>query len=109
VLPVDDVCLVTTTVGAREAADGMATSAVTVRLAACAQVSGPVQSTYRWEGKIETAQEWVVQFKTPAARATALVAHVRAIHPYEVPEVVVTPVSGGNPDYLAWVHEETRD
>jgi periplasmic divalent cation tolerance protein len=101
-------CLVTTTVDDRAAADSIATSAVTGGLAACAQVGGPITSTYRWRGAVETAQEYVVQFKTAADRADALVAHVRREHPYEVPEVVVTPVTGGNPGYLAWVLAETR-
>jgi periplasmic divalent cation tolerance protein len=101
-------CLVTTTVDDRAAADAIASSAVSGRLAACAQVGGPIASTYWWQGAVETAQEYVVQFKTAADRADALVAHVREAHPYEVPEVVVTPVTGGNPGYLAWVLAQTR-
>ncbi len=100
--------IVTTTVDARQAADTLAASAVEEGLAACAQVGGPVDSTYRWQGRVETAQEWLVQFKTAEARADELVAHVRAGHPYEVPEVVVTPVLGGNPDYLTWVAAQSR-
>jgi periplasmic divalent cation tolerance protein len=103
---VEEICVVSTTVGGRPAADTLAESAVTSRLAACAQVTGPVTSTYWWQGRVETEQEWMVLFKTRADRAQALVEHLRATHPYDVPEVLVTPVTGGNPAYLAWVAEE---
>jgi periplasmic divalent cation tolerance protein len=105
---VESIVLVTTTVDARSVADLLAAMAVTGGLAACAQVSGPVHSTYRWQGQVETAEEWLVQFKTAADRAAALVAQLRGAHPYEVPEVVVTPVIDGNPDYVAWVVEQSR-
>jgi periplasmic divalent cation tolerance protein len=101
-------CVVTTTVDDRAAADRLAGSAVVARLAACAQVGPPISSVYRWQGRLETAAEFPVVFKTAADRADALVAHVRAEHPYEVPEVLVTPVSGGDAAYLAWLRDETR-
>jgi periplasmic divalent cation tolerance protein len=65
-------CQVMTTVDARPAADALARSAVSQRLAACAQVSGPIESTYRWQGAIETAEEWQVIFKTTTSRYSAL-------------------------------------
>jgi periplasmic divalent cation tolerance protein len=105
---VSDVCVVTTTVDDRTVADQLARSAVDGRLAACAQVGAAVQSTYRWQGAVQTAQETLVQFKTAGDRVDALVAHLRGAHPYDVPEIVVTPVTGGNPDYLEWVRAETR-
>ena len=103
-----DAVLVTFVVDDQTAASGLATAAVERRLAACAQLTGPVTSTYRWQGRVETATEWRVQFKTAADRADELVAHVTAGHPYDVPEVLVTPVLGGNPVYLDWVVAETR-
>jgi periplasmic divalent cation tolerance protein len=101
--------LVMTCVDARSVADSLAGSAVTARLAACAQVGGPVESTYWWQGRVEMAQEWTVLFKTIADRVDALVAHVRDGHPYDTPEIVVLPVLGGDARYLAWVREETGD
>jgi periplasmic divalent cation tolerance protein len=105
---VDQICLVTTVVDARSVADLLAASAVAGRLAACAQVGGPLDSSYWWEGRVETAQEWSVQFKTSADRVEALVDHVRAAHPYDVPEIIVTSVGSGNPAYQIWVYEQTR-
>jgi periplasmic divalent cation tolerance protein len=105
---VDQICVVTTVVDARSVADVLAATAVAGRLAACAQVGGQVDSTYWWQSAMETSAEWSVQFKTAPDRADALVDQIRASHPYEVPEILVTRVVSGNPDYSAWVHEQTR-
>ena len=101
-----DVVQVVTMCGSERAANALSRDAVNARLAACGQVEGPVTSTYRWEGSVETAEEWRVTLKTAAARAGALEAFVLQHHPYDVPEVLRTPVVGGNPDYLAWVVAE---
>jgi periplasmic divalent cation tolerance protein len=100
-------CQVVTTVGDRSAAHGLARSAVDARLAACAQVGGPITSTYWWQGAIETADEYQVTFKTTAARYTELAEHIRAHHDYEVPEILCLPILDGNPAYLRWVSEQT--
>jgi periplasmic divalent cation tolerance protein len=71
-------------------------------------VAPPVSSTYWWEGKVETAREWVVQCKTSPERLAALMTRLRALHPYQVPEVLATPVTAGDPDYLAWLRASTR-
>ncbi|MFC0530652.1 divalent-cation tolerance protein CutA [Phytohabitans kaempferiae] len=104
----EQISLVTTVVDARSVADVLAASAVAGRLAASAQVGGPVDSTYWWDGRVETAQEWSVVFKTSSDRVDALVDHVRVAHPYDVPEILVTSVGSGNPAHHAWVHEQTR-
>jgi periplasmic divalent cation tolerance protein len=57
---------------------------------------------------METTREWSVLFKTAPDRVEALIDQVRAAHPYAVPEILVTWVEGGNPDYSAWLHEQTR-
>ncbi|HEX5596420.1 MAG TPA: divalent-cation tolerance protein CutA [Micromonosporaceae bacterium] len=104
----EQISVVTTVVDDRSAADQLAAAAVTERLAACAQVGGQVESTYWWQSAVETAREWSVQFKTAPDRAAALVEHLRAAHPYDVPEILVSKVECGNPDYAAWIHEQTR-
>ena len=100
---------VVTTVGSREAADALAQSAVLARVAACAQVGGPITSTYWWQGEPQTAEEWRVTFKTPVDRYDALEAHILANHEYDLPEVLALPVIAGNPAYLSWLSEETRE
>ncbi len=98
---------VATTAGSRDEADRLARSAVEHRLAACAQVAGPIRSTYWWQGTVETAEEWACVLKTTAARFEALRAHLEAEHSYETPEIVATPIATGSHDYLAWVSRET--
>ncbi len=77
------------------------------RLAACAQVVGPITSTYRWEGKVEEAEEWLVLLKTTADLFDELAAGVREVHSYDVPEIIAVPVQEGSADYLAWITQET--
>ncbi|GHA87158.1 divalent-cation tolerance protein CutA [Streptomyces chryseus] len=98
---------VLTTTDSRDKALALARGAVEARLAACAQVGGPVTSVYRWEGETQTAQEWQVVFKTAGARYEELEAHLEAAHDYETPEIIATAVARGSARYLAWVGEET--
>src|SRR5512142_3224821 len=94
---------VSTTTDTREAALSLAESAVQARLAACAQVLGPITSTYWWQGKVERAEEYLVLLKTTTELADALQAHLIAQHSYDVPEVIHTPITAGNPAYLSWL------
>jgi periplasmic divalent cation tolerance protein len=103
----NEYCQVLTTVGERSAADALAQSVVAARLAACAQVIGPITSTYWWQGVIETAEEWQVVFKTTTSRYPALADQIRINHSYDVPEVLCLPVVDGNPAYLDWIDEQT--
>jgi periplasmic divalent cation tolerance protein len=96
-----------TTTDAREHADRLARSLVEERLAACVQVLGPIASTYRWQGQVETAEEWLCLIKTTTHRFNALAAHVDANHGYDTPELTAVPISDGSPRYLAWVSGET--
>jgi periplasmic divalent cation tolerance protein len=101
-------CLqVVTTTDSREEADRLARSAVERRLAACAQVVGPVTSTYWWQGAVETASEWQCVLKTTAARFDELRAQLEREHTYETPEIVATPIVAGGAAYLEWIERET--
>lgn len=98
-------CLqVTTTLGTREAADRLAAELVAERFAACAQVVGPLHSTYRWAGRGERSEEWYCHLKTTRARLADLIAAIRARHSYELPEIVAVPLDGSE-DYLRWIVE----
>jgi periplasmic divalent cation tolerance protein len=101
-----DVVQVTTSTGTREVAERIAAELVDLRLAACAQVSGPVTSTYRWRGKIENAEEWLCTAKTSPQHVPAIQELLRRLHPYELPELVATPIVGGSEAYLQWVVEQ---
>ncbi|MFB9555098.1 divalent-cation tolerance protein CutA [Streptomyces roseoviridis] len=101
------VLTVLTTTDARAKAEALARGAVEARVAACAQVSGPVTSVYHWQGAVETAEEWQVLFKTTEDRYPALETHLLAAHDYDTPEIVATPATRVSADYAAWVRRET--
>lgn len=101
-------CQVLTTTDSRTAALDLAQSVVRDRLAACAQVLGPISSVYWWDGQVQTAEEWQCVMKTTEDRYPALAAHLSREHSYDVPEILCLPVSAGSPDYLAWIRTETR-
>ncbi|GAA4920835.1 divalent-cation tolerance protein CutA [Streptomyces coeruleoprunus] len=98
---------VLTTTDSAAKAEELARSAVEERLAACAQISAPITSVYRWQGAIETSQEWQVLLKTTEECYEALEAHLTRLHDYETPEIIATPVVRGSAGYLRWIAEET--
>jgi periplasmic divalent cation tolerance protein len=98
---------VVTTTPLREEAERIARELVEARLAACAQVVGPIASTYRWQGKIETAEEWQCWVKTRGELFARIEEAIRRTHPYEVPEILAVPVVAGSAAYLGWLEAET--
>ena len=76
------------------------------RLAACVNILPGMVSHYWWQGAIERAEEAVMIVKTRAALAEPVREAVRAVHPYETPAIMIVPVEGGDPDYLAWIAAE---
>lgn len=90
-----------------EATRRIARTLVEKKLVACAQISAPVTSIYRWQGKIEEAQELRVTAKTRASLADAVCRAIREMHAYDVPEIMIREVTFGNPDYTRWVLENT--
>src|SRR5579864_7124341 len=83
---------VQTTTDSRAEAMELSQAAVEARLAACAQVAGPMASTYWWEGGIERAEEWLVLLKLPAARLGELTAFLTERHSYDEPEIIALPI-----------------
>jgi periplasmic divalent cation tolerance protein len=103
----DYVQLVTTT-ARRDEAERIAHALVDGRLAACVQIAGPITSVYRWQGKVETSEEWRLLIKTRQALVARTAEAIRQLHPYEVPELLAFPVLWGSTDYLAWVDAQTN-
>jgi periplasmic divalent cation tolerance protein len=97
---------ITTTTGKRQEAEQLASELVSRRLAGCAQVSGPIMSTFRWQGKVETAEEWVCAVKTTIVQLDAIQRLFDEIHPYDVPELIATPIVDGSDAYLRWLGEQ---
>ena len=91
-----------------QALQRLITAAVERRLAGCGQLLGPMTSTFRWEGDVQQAQEWLALLKTAGDRVDVLVAFLTAEHGYELPEVLVTDVMAGLAGFLDWVRAETR-
>ncbi|MFE6281596.1 divalent-cation tolerance protein CutA [Streptomyces sp. NPDC057877] len=100
---------VLTTTDAADKARTLARGAVAAKLAACAQVEGPITSVYRWEGEVRADQEWRVLYKTTTERYRELEAHIKSVHDYDTPEIIATPVTHGSDAYLAWVSAETSE
>jgi len=94
---------------AGEVAARVARSVVEARLAACVNIVPGVRSIYRWQGEVCDEREDLLVVKTSAARLDDLIAHVRDVHPYSVPEVLALVVPTGNPSYLNWVLSETQE
>jgi periplasmic divalent cation tolerance protein len=104
-----DAIQVVTTTASREEAQNIAHAVVSRRLAACVQVVGPISSTYRWQGKIETSQEWLCLIKTLHTHYRALEEAIGELHSYEVPEILALGVVEGSRGYLDWLSGELAD
>ena len=104
----DQILLAISTFPDAETASRIAQTLVEEKFAACANLIPAVHSIYRWKEKIETAGEVLVFFKTTEDRQAAFDQKLRALHPYEVPELLFIKVDSGSPDYLRWVSDNCR-
>jgi len=100
--------LVMTNLADIASAQALARALVGQRLAACVNMLPQTRSIYRWNDAIEEEAEVTLLIKTTTARYAELEQAIRALHPYELPEVIAVPVSAGSPAYLAWIAQETR-
>jgi periplasmic divalent cation tolerance protein len=103
-----DILLVFCTCPDRRTALDLTTHLVEKRLAACVNISAPITSVYRWQGKVERSEEYLLSIKTSAARYTELEQEIRKRHPYELPEIIAVPIEQGLTDYLKWVEQCTN-
>lgn len=86
----------------------IASALVDERLAACVNRLPAAESVYRWRGRVETATETLLIIKTTTDRYDELERRLRALHPYEVPEILAIPVVHGSPPYRQWLEDATR-
>ena len=91
------------TVNDRLKAEEIAGELVKGRLAACAQVLGPIFSTYWWNEKVENSMEWMVFIKTIKEKYPLLETKIKEMHPYDVPEIIAHEIVFGNSSYLDWI------
>jgi periplasmic divalent cation tolerance protein len=106
--PETELCAVLTTAPDEGVAATLARALVEERLAACVNLIPGARSIYRWEGALQDDSEVVLIIKSHRNRTQALAARINDLHPYELPEVLVLPVSGGSVPYLEWIATETR-
>ncbi len=97
-----------TTCGSKEDADKLARLLVEKRLAACAQVSGPITSFYWWEDKLQEDTEWQVKFKVLASNFEKAECLIKANHPYDLPQIIALPVERALSEFINWVAKETQ-
>lgn len=93
----------------REAARRLAERLMEERLAACVNILAPCESVYRWQGRVENAQEVPLLIKTLEAHYGKVEKTIRQCHPYELPEIIAVPITAGLPAYLDWLASETTN
>ena len=98
--------MVYVTAGSPAEGEHLARVLVEERLAACVNRIAPVQSVYRWQGKVEQSEEQLLIIKTRKALFTTLGKRVRELHSYSVPEIIALPIIDGSDDYLQWLDEQ---
>jgi len=99
--------IVLTTAGSQEEAQKIAHALVERRLAACVNIVPRIESVYRWQGKVETAQEWLLIVKTQATAFDRVRDAIKELHSYDLPECVMLEIAGGSDEYLEWIAEST--
>lgn len=98
--------LIMTTVATEADADVVGSALLEQGLAACIQ-EVPITSRYRWQGELQRSGEILLLVKTTAAAVDGAIRAIRAVHPYDVPEILALPVTDGLPAYLEWLAAET--
>ena len=100
--------IVLSTAGSQEEARKLAHHLVEHQLAACVNIVPQIESIYRWQGKVESSQEWLLLIKTTAERFPAVRDAILELHSYDLPECVTLTIEDGSPDYLKWLADSVR-
>src|ERR1700688_2987509 len=103
-----DTVLVLSTAGNEPEARKIAHELVERGLAACVNIIPRIESVYRWEGKVETAEEYLLVIKTTKAHGADVQSAIRELHSYDLPECVVISMEGGSAEYLKWIEDSVR-
>lgn len=99
---------ISTTLAKRSDAERLTNILSEKNLSACTQIIGPIKSVYKWKGKLETSKEWLCLIKTKSSRYKSIEKAIKEIHPYELPEIIATPIIKGSQEYLGWIKKEVR-
>jgi periplasmic divalent cation tolerance protein len=106
-MPTEALQVVTTTAG-RPDAEMLAQAVLEKRLGACVQISGPIESRYWWNGRMETAAEWLVTIKTRRDLYAAIESLLLELHPDDQPEIIATAIQEVSSGYLKWLNEQVK-
>jgi len=101
--------VVLSTTGNRDEAEKIARALVDAKLAACVNIVGPIRSIYRWEGKVENAEEFLLLVKTWGEAYEDVEEMIRELHSYELPECIALRVERGSEQYLEWLEGEVKE
>ena len=99
---------VSTTSDQKETLQEIAQNLVDLKLAACVQIGGPIESVYRWQGKVETANEWTCSIKSVRTLFPLIQKLVQVKHNYDEPQIIVVPIIDGSKAYLDWLNENCK-
>ncbi|HEY9644237.1 MAG TPA: divalent-cation tolerance protein CutA [Coleofasciculaceae cyanobacterium] len=99
--------VVLVTASSQTEAEAIAQSLLQARLAACISLF-PMRSLYTWQGEVHNDQEWQLLIKTDLSQFSQLAAQIKAIHSYELPEIIALPILTGSPDYLEWIGAQLK-
>ena len=100
--------IILSTTGSQEEAQKIARALVERKLAACVNIVGPIESVYRWQGAVQTSEEFLLLIKTTAAAYQRVCDLIRLLHSYELPECVQLSIEDGLPNYLEWIGESVE-
>jgi periplasmic divalent cation tolerance protein len=95
--------IVFVTASNKEEASRIAEGLIRDKLAACVNITAPIESVFWWDSKIDHASEVLLIIKSIGSKLPAIIKKVKALHSYEVPEIVALPIAGGSKDYLKWM------
>jgi periplasmic divalent cation tolerance protein len=98
-------CIVLTTAGSQVEARRIAHSLVERQLVACVNIVPQIESVYRWHGKVESANEWLLVIKTMETNFSRVCEEIKKLHSYELPECIKLEINGGSQEYLRWIEE----
>ena len=104
-----DSIVIFVTAGSEAEAEKIARALVEEQLAACVNILSPIRSIYRWQGQVADDREWLLLIKTRAERFAAVESRVKALHSYQVPEVIALPIVAGAEGYLRWLRESVSE
>jgi periplasmic divalent cation tolerance protein len=100
--------IVLSTAGSQDEARAIARALVERRLAACVNIVSLLESVYRWEGKVDSAQEWLLIIKTTQAAFPEVRDAIAELHSYDLPECVMLAIEDGSAEYLKWIEESVQ-